>query len=186
MKKNLFCLPIICLIVAIGCKSEPKEKSVQDLFDTASKMGTLNVSAQKYGVDVPTGWTTNDTMISNVKMFMMTSPTASDGSEASMNMLNESMQGLSFDEYKASTIKTMQTYVSKMVLLENGEVEANNLKGRWFTYTMESPDGKVDGINYTFPKDGIAYIISGSAPSGQLNTYRGTFEAVAKSFKIKE
>jgi hypothetical protein len=102
-----------------------------------------------------------------------------------MNILNESMQNASFDEYKSQTNVNLKKMIPSAEVLNTGDIAAGDLKGAWTHYTMEQNGMKLDLVNYVFPKDGVAYIITATTKEGKMDQYRSTFDGVAKSFRFK-
>lgn len=96
------------------------------------------------------------------------------------------MQNLSLDEYLHFTIQSVQKGVPNADILSQGYINANGLKGAWYSYTMDPQDIKATLISYIFPKDGVAYIITAGTQTKDAGRYRNLFDSVAKSLKFSE
>lgn len=193
MNKIFFLGATAVLLFATSCKTDNKKLNKDDakpmtneeILEKASTSKNINVGDKVYLVDIPNGWTTKDTSINNLKFYFLVAPTSDADFRTNINIINESMQGISFDEYKKKTIESMKHYMPNVEILESGDMKASDLAGSWFHYNLTQSGIKLGIINYTFPKDGIAYIITATTKAENLDKYRITFDAVAKSFHLK-
>ena len=187
MKKAFLFAATSFLLLVTSCKTETKtkDKSPDEILNEVSKLKTINVGNDNYIVNIPTDWTTKDTTLNGVSFYFLLAPKTDNDFNTNMNILNESMQGESFDDYKKKSIETMKKQMPSLKFLDNGDIEASNINGSWLHYKMEQSGLKIEIISYTFPKDGIAYIITATTKEGELDKYRNTFDAVAKSFRFK-
>jgi hypothetical protein len=96
------------------------------------------------------------------------------------------MQNLSLNEFKAKTIESVKHSIPSASILAEGEIEANGLKGSWYSYSMEPQNIKATLVSYIYPKNGVAYTITAGTQTKDAARYRSTFDSVARSLKFSK
>ena len=74
---------------------------------------------------------------------------------------------------------------NNMVLDGSGDFESNGLKGKYSTSTFYYQGRKLATKTYTFIKDGLAYVLTGTCLINQENSYRPIFDKTVKTFRFK-
>jgi hypothetical protein len=121
----------------------------------------------------------------NIKAVMLSTPSPSIRFRTNINVVSESMHGLTLDQYEQLTINNMAKYIQHFALVGQGERVIGNLHARWLHYS-QSPEGlDLENICYIIPDKGVAYIITCSALKGHLLQSRGAFEQAITSFRLR-
>jgi hypothetical protein len=188
MKKVLFLIAAVFLFIATSCNNEPrKPKSTDEILEMASKAPGINAGKQSYTLSIPKGWTEKDTVISNVKFHFIFPPAEESITGANINILNESMSGLSLDRYMKTSVSNMQSMMPGFKLLEQGDfTSTTGEKITWIHYLMKRGNIDLEGILYFLPHNDIAYLMTGIALKDKMDQYRGIFDRVAGSIKFKD
>ena len=184
MKKLLLpVLPLLLLLSVFSCKDESAKPPVS--LKELAQSGSINVSQRDYTVQIPDGWTQADTLVQGVKVRLIMSPPVAGLPEASINILNEDMQGQDLNAYRKLSMSNVQKSMPGSELRDQGEFDAGGVKGTWFRYLIIQPGAKVSVINYTIAGDGIAYIITAGCDHALMDKYRSMFNHIAESFRFK-
>jgi hypothetical protein len=185
MKKIAVYIFIFLLTVLIGCKSK-YAKAVDEIAENLPESKNMNAGTQNYFVDVPNGWTTKKTTYQGIDYYFLLAPKTIDDPNTNINIITEYMQKFSLEVYKEKAIEALKKAIPSASILNEGKIEANGLKGTWYSYVMEPAGTKSSLISYIFPKDGVAYIITAGTQVKDASHYRRTFDIVAKSFRFNE
>ena len=176
----------VCLLftVLISCKNKPA--TADELLEKASKAPGLNAGTGTFTVTAPEGWEKKDTVMNGITFLFIKSPVSSamKGIRPSMNVVTENMGGVSFDEYVKRNQSTMNQYFDQYKELDNGSIEANGMKGKWMRYSHAQNGYTLDNMVYMFPKNGIAYVLTGATMQGDMDKYKNTYDAIAKSLQV--
>jgi len=188
MKKALSSIFILMLILNASCNNSPqKPMTAEQLIDKIGKTNDgLDKGKSTYIFTLPNGWTTKDTVINGVKFHFLFPPSdVATGANVNVNILNESMHGSSLDVYMQKTEQSMEKYMEGFKKLEEGNIEGGATKGRWMHYVAFQNSTNIECVVYVFPsEDGVAYIMTAGTRKGNLDKFRPTFDAIAKSFKF--
>lgn len=185
MNKTVLYIPLLFLTILLSCKSKYRRAADKILKHTPQSTN-MNLGGQNYMVDVPPGWTLSHQTIRDIDICFLAAPKTKEDPNTNMNILTEYMQNLSLEIYKAKTIESVKKSVPGAVILDEGDIEANGLKGGWYSYTMDVTGVKASLVSYIFPWHGIAYILTGGTQVEGAKRYRSTFDAIARSFRFKE
>lgn len=173
------------LLALNSCNSQSNYKKVADEIATIAQEPTnMNTGKEKYILDVPEGWTTKHKNAYGVDMYFLLAPKTKEDPNTNINVVTESMQNLSFDNYKTGMMESIKNSIPSASILAQGDMSADGIKGGWYSYTMESHEIKATLVSYIFPKNGIAYIITAGTQDKDAVRYRNTFDLVAKSLKF--
>lgn len=178
-------ISIVLLIAITSCKNKYR-KAADEIASNIPQPTNMNVGKEKYSFYIPNGWTTENKNYYGVDYFYIMAPKTSDDPNTSVNITNEFMQNLSLEEYLKGTIQSVKKSIPSAIILEQGEIEANSLKGIWYSYNMEPQGIKASLVSYIFPKDGVAYILTAGTQTKDAVKYRAIFDKVAKSFKFSQ
>jgi hypothetical protein len=173
---------ILLLIVFIACKNNPNSKEAirEKLLDAPN----MNAGKENYTIDAPEGWTTEYKTYNGVNYYILNAPKTKDDPNTCMNVVTEDMHNLSLDVYLQKTIESLMRIIPSVSILEQGDLEANGIKGGWYSYTMEVEGVTSSVVAYIIPKNGIAYIISAGTQVKDAARYRNLFDATAKTLKV--
>lgn len=182
-----FCTLIFLLVVTAACNNKSNyRKAAEEIVANVPPTANMNVGKLNYTVYIPTGWTTTHQTFSGIDYYFLSAPKTIDDPNTNINVITEYMQNLSLDEFKAKTIESVKRAIPSASILAEGDIEANGLKGSWYSYSMEPRNIKATLISYIFPKNGVAYIITAGTQTKDAARYRSTFDSVARSLKFSE
>ena len=187
MNKTVLYTAILLLSIIASCKSK-YEKAADEILDKIPEGSTKNLSAGtlRYKMDIPKGWKEEHRVTRGVDMYYLMAPKTPEDPNTNINVIAEYMQNLSLAVFKAKTIESLKQAIPSAVITGEGDIEANGIKGGWYSFTMEPSGVKASLIGYIFPKDGTAYIVTAGTQLEDAKWYRSTFDAVAKSFRFVE
>lgn len=185
MTMRILFISLALIIAATSCKSNYR-KAADEIVSKAPEPTNMNVGKEKYSLYVPNGWTTEHRNNYGVDYYYIIAPKTNDDPNTSVNVANEFMQNLSLDDYLQGTILSVKKSIPSAVILGQGEIAANGLKGVWYSYNMEPQGIKATLVSYIFPKDGVAYILTAGTQTKDAEKYRPTFDKIAKSFKFNQ
>lgn len=175
---------LLVLTLALACNTKKQPKTAEEVLSSINKTN-LNKGSQDYHLDTPEGWTTEHKTIQGINYYYLIAPNTGDVPSPNINLLTESMQGVSLKEYIKKSLSSLKQVLPTSEVKANGDIEANGIEGAWYNYTMEMQGVKADLMAYVFPKDGIAYVITGICPPAKAGKYRPIFDSVAKSLKFE-
>ena len=184
--KNLSFLLLAGLLTMTACQSNGKKKpSAEELMEKASKNPGANAGSSKFEISAPAGWEKKDTLMNGIQITYMLSPMAEGNFRANINIVTQSMGDKTPDSYFDLNLSQMGKYLQNYSAGKNGEKQINGLPAKWMTYSHTMTGNDIEVLAYIVPKDGIAYIISCSAPKGTLNKYQASFDESVGSFKVQ-
>jgi hypothetical protein len=162
-----------------------ERRSDSELLRKADSTPGINEGAGNFDIRTPTGWQRTDTLMGNIKAVLLSTPSPSIRFRTNINVVSESMHGLTLDQYEQLTINNMAKYIQHFALIGQGERAIGDLHARWLHYS-QSPDGlDLENICYIIPDKGVAYIITCSALKGHLLQNHTAFEQTITSFRIR-
>jgi hypothetical protein len=176
-------LGLLVLTFAFACNNNKQPKTAEDVLSSINKTN-LNKGSEDFHLDTPEGWTTDKKTIQGINYYYIISPQTGDVPNPNINLVTESMQGVSLETYITKSLSSLEQILPGSKIVANGDIEANGVKGAWYNYTMEMQGVKADLMAYVYPAGGIAYVITGICTPGKKAKYRPIFDAVAKSFKV--
>lgn len=180
-------IPVFLLVALTACNYKSNyRKAAEDIVEKIPDTRNLNVGSRNYSLDVPAGWATEHRQEHGIDYYFLFAPKTEADPNTNINVITERMQNLSLEVFVKKTIEQVKRSIPSAVILDQGEVEANNLKGVWYSYRMEPRGIKATLVSYIFPKDGVAYIITAGTQTKDADGYRSTFDAVARSFKLND
>jgi hypothetical protein len=179
---RIFFISLIVLCSAMACKS--KYQKAADEIVANAKPSNMNAGKAKYKMKIPDGWTTEQRNDYGVDYYFLRAPKTADDPNTSINVATEFMQNLSLEDYLTATIRSVKKAIPSAIILGQGEIVANGVKGCWYSYNMEPQGIKASLIAYIFPKNGVAYIITAGTQTKDIAKYSSTFDSVAKSFRF--
>jgi hypothetical protein len=162
-----------------------QRRTDSELLRKADSTPGINEGAGNFDIRTPAGWHRTDTLMGTIKAVMLSTPSPSIRFRTNVNVVSESMHGLTLDQYEQLTINNMAKYIHQFALVGQGERTIGDLHARWLHYS-QSPEGTdLENICYIIPDKGVAYIITCSALKGHLLQSRGAFEQAVTSFRIR-
>lgn len=183
--KYLFFFLLAGLCTLGSCQNNNKKNvSADELLKAAAKEPGANAGSGKFSIDAPSGWQKTDTSIGGIKFTFLMSPTVEKAFRANINVLSQSMNNLSAENYFEQNISTMGQYMQNYIAGPKGEKQVNGLTAKWMQYSRTQGGYDLDGVFCIIPKDGIAYIITLTVAKGLLNKYQAPFDEALQSFKI--
>lgn len=181
MKKYL---PLLLLVLA-ACQNKPKTpKTADEVLNEVGKVPGMNAGVGKFNVAVPEGWQRLDTALNGVNATFLFSPLVKDGFRANINVVSESMHGTSLDEYYKKNVGMMAQYMQNFTEGATSEKEINGTKVKFLEYSHSQDGRDMDVIMALIPKNGVAYVITVTAPKGKRADFRKQFDEVVSSFSV--
>ena len=176
-------LSIYFLVILTACKSRYR-KAADEIASNAPAPIHMNAGKESYTLYIPKGWETAKRTEHGIDMYFLLAPKTENDPNTNINVITESMQNLSLEDYEEGSIASVKKYVPGAVILDKGEIHANGIKGCWYSYTMEPQGIKASLVCYIFPGNGVAYSITAGTQTKDAARYRATFDKVARSFKF--
>lgn len=184
--RNLSFLLLAGILTMTACQSNDKKKpSTKELMEKASTNPGANAGSSKFDISAPAGWEKKDTLMNGIQITYMLSPTTEGNFRANINIVTQSMGDRTPDSYFDLNLSQMAQYLQNYSAGKNGEKQINGLPAKWMTYSHTMTGNDIEVLAYIVPKDGIAYIISCSAPKGTLSKYQASFDESVGSFKVQ-
>jgi len=172
------------LIALAACKSpSSKPTAPADLLAQAGKSPNVNAGSGKFTIQAPEGWQKWDTSLSGVRATVVIAPGNGPGFRPNINVVSESMNNHSLDDYFDQNVVNMGKYLPAFTAGEQGKKEINGMPARWLRYRQSQNGTDLEDLMYVIPKNGIAYIITGTALKGQMQEYQPQFEAIIGTFQ---
>jgi hypothetical protein len=183
MKYSLLLLATGFLMLT-ACKSRNTSVSADDLLKQVSKSPNLNAGTDKFSIGAPAGWQKMDTSISGIKITFLLSPAKANEFRSNINVVTESMRDAPPDGYFDQSIAAMNKYMQNFSPGEKGEKVIDGSKAKWMRYTHSQSGFDLEVLVYFITKSGIAYIITCTAPKGQMEHYQAEFDEAVHSFHV--
>jgi len=184
MKNFSYLLGACLLLSATACQLNTKKPTTEEIIKEAAKSPGANAGANKFSIDAPSGWQKYDTSLNGLKTTLLIAPAGEGQFHPNINVMSESMRGTSIESYFDQNLSVMGKYMQGFVSGEKGEKEIAGVKAKWLVYS-QAPNGlNLDAVFYAVPKNGIAYIITCTAPKGDLEKYRAKFDEALNSFRF--
>ena len=185
MKKILISIFLISGFTGCIYKSNYR-KAADEIIENVPVTANMNAAVKKYTLDVPAGWTTKHLREYGIDYYFLSAPKTADDPHTNINVITEYMQNLSLDKYVEKSIEGIKHAIPSAAIGARGYITANGVEGAWYEYTMEPRGIKAALVNYIFPQDGIAYIVTAGTQTKDAAGYRHTFVSVAQSLKFSE
>jgi hypothetical protein len=174
---------ITVLLLSVSCNIK-KQYTPQELLQKAGKDPSMNAGKGKFNIDPPAGWQRMDTVMNGVAVTFLLGPVVPTEFRLNMNVVSESMQGNPLDTYFDKMSAPMSKYMQNFSAGSIGEKDIDGIHAKWMQYSHKQSGLDIAGLVYVIPKDGIAYVISCTAPKGQLEKYQAKFDEGIRSFHI--
>jgi hypothetical protein len=175
------------LVLLIACDLRSRNRRAADAIVSKMPATTnMNVGKQNYRLTIPKGWTTEHRTVYGIDYYYLLAPKNDDDPNTSLNVITEDMQNLPLEEFTTKTIESVSNAIPSASNFVQGEITANALKGRWYSYTMEPQGLKAVLVSYIFPKNGTAYVITAGTVPRNASRYRSLFDSVAESLEFIE
>jgi hypothetical protein len=187
MKKLLFGTFAAALLLMAACKNSGKKPSSEDILKAVGKSPNINAGSGNFEIQPPVGWTRIDTTVSGLRATLLMAPIAAgDNFQTNVNVVSESMSNTTLDRYFDISLSNMGKFMQNFTNNGTGDKEVNGVHSKWLKYS-QSPNGLgLDAICYIIPSNGIAYLITCTAPKGQLDKYQPQFDEAISSFKVHQ
>jgi hypothetical protein len=172
------------LLLASSCDRLSKHSSPEELMQKAAQSPNMDAGAGKFSIDRPAGWQKIDTLLNGIHVTLLLGSPGNSNFRPNMSVVTESMHGLSLDSYFDQSLATLGQYLQNFSAGPKGEKDINGIHAKWMQYAHHQNGYDIDVLVYVIPKDGIAYLITCSAPKGQLGQSQAEFDSAVASFHI--
>lgn len=145
-------------------------------------------SVKKYGfsIDVPKVW---NTKVDQQGMLLVSSKNCVGLVYCpNITITKDTLAGQSFQEYAIETRDAILESLANAEIVIDRMLTINNVPGYQFAYSFEEGTRKLGGVSTLVNASTGIYIITGLAPNdppGSFLRYKGFFEEVANSFRVK-
>lgn len=174
---------IVTLLILVAACQNNREKAA----DTLKKIGAapgLNAGSGNFDITAPTGWSRLDTSLNGVRATLLLAPVATSGPRASVNVVSESMSNMSLDKYFDISIDNMAKFMQGYQAGTKGDKVIDGTPAKYAEYSQTPSGLQLDAICYIVPHNGIAYVITCTAPHGQMDQFRSQFDESVQSFHV--
>ncbi|MBD1392220.1 hypothetical protein [Mucilaginibacter glaciei] len=193
MKPSLLLTCVTAILFAVSCKgpdgkqgNTPPDTPLTVNVPAAAKpdasMNNGVYSTAEYQISIPTGWEQKDQLSNNYKLVMLVAPRV-DNYSPNLNILKDDMKGKELDGYIRLNLEKMATM--NLTNQKNGDLVIDGVKGKFLTYNYTIEGRNIAIKTYVIPKNGVAYVLTGSCLESQAATYQKQFDDVANTFKLK-
>lgn len=155
------------------------------LLQQAGRTPGINAGAGKFSVGAPRGWRRTDSLVGNIRAVILDTASSRSGFRTNVNIVSDSLRGVSADSYLAATINNMSVYIPQFILIGKGRRQIAGRSANWIHYSQARSGTDIENICYIIPDSGIAYIITCSALKGRLVQNYPAFEGTIRSFTIR-
>ena len=162
-----------------------KPSTDEALLKAASHSPGINAGTGKFDINTPAGWQRKDTIFGGISAVMLSTPSSDPTFRTNINVVSDSMQNLSIDDYEQQTILNLAKYVRQFVLTGKGEVVIGGIPARWIQYSQRPIGFDLSNICYLVPNKGIVYIITCSSLQSQMEQNRPPFDQAVLSFRLR-
>jgi len=162
-----------------------QRRSDSMLLQNANHTPGINAGAGHFSIGVPRGWRRVDTLLGNIRALVLDTASAISGFRTNINVVSDSLRGMSVDEYQNGTISSLAQYLPHFSLIGKGERTIGGRAARWLHYSQDRDGTILENICYIIPDNGIAYILTCSALKSRLLQNRSAFEQAVTSFTLQ-
>ncbi|WP_341841201.1 PsbP-related protein [Chitinophaga caseinilytica] len=184
MKKLLSIIILIATASACNNNKSRNLKAAEEIFDKVPSTENMNAGKHHYTVFIPDGWITSRQTYQGVEYYFVTAPKTPDDPNTNVNVISENMRGMDLDKFFTGAMVSLRQAIPSAEILDEGDVTAHGIEGRWYIYTMEPQGVKAKLISYIFPKEGVAYILTAGTQPQDFDRHKPTFDKIAKSLKF--
>ena len=180
-KLNLAWMVAISLFPA-ACRND-KPPTVKEAMQQAAKIPGINAGSGTFDITTPDGWKRSDKKMSGVNItFLLAPKIAGAPFQASINILTQSLAGISFDKFFDGIMSGAK---ERMQVIEKGGKDINGLSSKWVRCSGVTSGRQLDAIIYAIPGENeIAYVITCGTPKGQMEKYQTEFDKAINSFQV--
>lgn len=155
------------------------------LLRRADSIPGVNAGMDNFEIRSPHGWRRVDTLLGKIRAVMLDTASVVLKFRTNVNVVGDSLRGLSIDDYLKGTINTLAQYVHQFSLIGQGERPIAGRSARWIHYTQDLDGTGVENICYLIPDSGIVYVVTCSALKGRLVQHYQAFEGAIRSFTLR-
>jgi hypothetical protein len=180
-KLNLAWMVAISFLPA-ACRND-KPPTVKEAMQQAAKIPGINAGSGTFDIRTPDGWKRTDKKLNGINITFLLAPKMSGAPfQASINILTQSLAGLSFDKFFDGVMSGAE---ETMQVVEKGGKEINGLSSKWVRCSGIASGRQLDAIIYGIPgRNGIVYVITCGTPKGQMEKYLTEFDKAVNSFQV--
>lgn len=162
-----------------------QRRSDSELLKNANGTPGYNARLDSLDIRTPAGWRRNDTLLGHIRALMLDTASPNPRFRTNVNIVSDSLQGRSIDDYLRGTVNSLALYVPRFSPIGHGKRVFGTRSARWLHYTQDRDGTQLENICYLIPDRGIVYIVTCSALKGRLLQNRPAFESVIASFAIR-
>jgi len=183
MKRTSWWL-VTALVLVAACQNNNRQKTAEEVLKQAAKTPGINAGTGTFDITAPSGWSRLDTSLNGVRATLLLAPVATSGARASVNVVSESMSNMSLDKYFDISIDNMGKFMQGYQPGAKGDKVIDGTPAKYAEYSQTPSGLPLDAICYIVPHNGIAYVITCTAPHGQMDQYRSQFDESVQSFHV--
>jgi hypothetical protein len=162
-----------------------QRQSDSELLKNANRLSGYNAGLDSIQVRTPAGWRRSDTLLGNIRAMMLDTASPNPRFRTNVNIVSDSLHGLTIDGYLRGTINSLAQYVPRFSPIGHGTRIFGSRSARWLHYTQDRDGLALENICYLVPERGIVYVITCSAVKGRLLQNRSAFETIVGTMTIR-
>jgi hypothetical protein len=162
-----------------------KPSADEALLKKAGAMPGINAGSGHYTIQTPAGWQRIDTSMDGINATLLVTGSSDARFRTNINVVSESLHGVSPDVYEQATIDNLQKYLPGFLLTGKGRQSINGIQARWIRYTQNPGGINLENTCYLVPDEDVVYVITCSALVGHYDQYLPQFEEVRGSFRLE-
>ncbi|MBI3140073.1 MAG: hypothetical protein HYZ15_15970 [Sphingobacteriales bacterium] len=184
------CSVLVTVLFLAACKQPAKKSSPGGLDELAKEVRKnspgANAGSGHFSIVPAEGWTKLDTSIMGLNCTFISSRLDSekDHFRENLNVVTEHCGSMGLDEYYAAAVSNMETLSGfKLGKVSDKSIGGTEFKNVKYSHVYSGIPVEVD--LYITVKEGIAYLITCSALSGEMEKWGPRFEAMVTSFSVR-
>ncbi len=183
MLKNKFYFLALLAIVFSSCNGQRSNPNVTDSLPSSPAENTQDPNFN-YSLEIPTDWSTHDTIMQGgLRVRFLLPPQSLKSDNPAGNVLITFMEQHEISEFTTNNMNYLKKNMPGISLGERGNIDFSIFNGQWYRYSKEQNGVVRDMINYIIPLKGYAYMITFGTKQGTMIKYRELFDRIVKSFR---
>ncbi len=153
--------------------------------ESDKKPGSESGNSQ-FSITAPEGWTKKDTFMMGQQITFLISPQEdpSDDFKENVNVVTEKTGSININDYLDKSITTLKNVLNNFVQGNISNLSINGLEFKKMQYSHVYGGVPIDVDVYFTVKEGMGYVITGSAKGGTISKWEPRFEEAVQSFKV--
>lgn len=140
-----------------------------------------------YEIDFPMEWEIVENLLESDVIALNPLQSDQDAFQENINvMVDELDPDEKFDTYFNKGLENLKRYLTGFTLLDQGEMTIHEMPAFWSIYKFTLGNLEAQVMQFSIKgTDGKVYLITCSSTQQDFESYRDTFDTIAKSFRLK-